>query len=115
MNTSILQRLSFLFTLLCLTAALAVHPDAAAAAAPTHAATAAAPAPAQAPSASAAPAKDDHAAAGASAATSDDEFNDDSDQAGPRRLAQPDRVSSRLDIGNITKTTTSSASVIPAI
>ena len=57
MNTSILQRLSFLFTLLCLTA-LAVHPGAAAAAA-----------------------KDDQAAsAAAPSAPSDDDFNDDSDQ-----------------------------------
>lgn len=80
MNTSILQRLGFLFTLLCLTA-LAVHPGAAAAAAPTHGATAAAPAAAQAPSTTAAPAKDDHTAASAAAGTSsDDEFNDDSDR-----------------------------------
>ena len=78
MNTSILQRLGFLFTLLCLTA-VAVHPGAAAAAAPTHGATTAAPAPA--PSTSAPPAKDDHAPASAPAATSsDDESNDDSDQ-----------------------------------
>jgi uncharacterized RDD family membrane protein YckC len=79
MNTSVLQRLGFLFTLLCLTAALAVHPGASAAATPTHGATATAPAPA--PSTTAAPAKDDHAPASAPAATSDDdENNDDSDQ-----------------------------------
>jgi uncharacterized RDD family membrane protein YckC len=65
MNASILQRLGFLFTLLCLTA-FAMHPGAAAAAAP-------------APS-TAAPAKDDHAASAAAPSASSDEFNDDSDQ-----------------------------------
>lgn len=64
MNIVILRRLSFLFTLLCLTA-VAAHPRAAAAAAP-------------APS-TAAPAKDDHASAAEPAASTDDEFNDDSD------------------------------------
>ncbi len=39
MNTSILQRLGFLFTLLCLTA-VAAHPGAAAAAAAAHGASA---------------------------------------------------------------------------
>ncbi len=73
MNTSILQRLGFLFTLLCLTAVVA-RPGAAAAA-PAHGASATtAPAPS-----TAAPAKDDHAAsAAAPSASSDDEFNDDS-------------------------------------
>ncbi len=74
MNTSILQRLGFLFTLLCLTA-VAAHPRAAAAAAPAHSATATAPA-----ASTAAPAKDDHASASAPAASSDDEFNDDSER-----------------------------------
>jgi uncharacterized RDD family membrane protein YckC len=72
MNTSILQRLGFLFTLLCLTAVV-VHPGAAAAAT-AHSATAA-PAPS-----TAAPAKDDHASATTPAASSDDEFNDDTDR-----------------------------------
>jgi len=77
MNTSIWQRLAFLFTLLCLTA-VAVHPDfAAAATATARSATAAAPAPA--PS-TAAPAKDDPAAATAPAAPTDDAFDDDSDR-----------------------------------
>ena len=77
MNTSILQRLGFLFTLLCLTA-FAVHPGAAAAAAPAHGASATTTAPA--PSA-AAPAKDDRAASAATPSTSsDDESNDDSEQ-----------------------------------
>ena len=73
MNTSLLQRLGFLFTLLCLTA-VAVHPGAAAAAT-THSATAAAPAPG-----TAAPAKDDHGSAATPAASSNDEFNDDADR-----------------------------------
>jgi uncharacterized RDD family membrane protein YckC len=73
MNTSILQRLGFLFTLLCLTA-VAVHPgDAAAAAA--HSSTSTAPAPS-----SAAPPPHEHASATAPAASTDDEFNDDSDR-----------------------------------
>jgi uncharacterized RDD family membrane protein YckC len=72
MNTLILlRRLSFLFTLLCLTA-VATHPGAATAAAAAHSATATAPAPS-----TAAPTKDDHASATAPAASS--EFNDDSD------------------------------------
>src|ERR1700679_3485673 len=57
MNASTLQRLGFLFTLLCLTA-VAVHPGAAAAA----------------------PDKDDHAPASAPAAPTDDSFDDDSDR-----------------------------------
>jgi uncharacterized RDD family membrane protein YckC len=76
MNTSILQRLGFLFTLLCLTA-FAMHPGAAAAAAPAPGASATTTAPA--PS-TAAPAKDDHAASAAAPSASSDEFNDDSDQ-----------------------------------
>ena len=79
MNTSLLQRLGFLFTLLCLTA-VAVHPGAAAAAATAHSATAAAPAPNAAASGTAAPAKDDRAPATTPAASSDDEFNDDTDR-----------------------------------
>ena len=73
MNTSIMQRLGFLFTLLCLTA-VAAHPGAVAAAAkPSPAATP--------PAAStAAPDKDDHPSATAPAASSDDAFDDDSDQ-----------------------------------
>jgi uncharacterized RDD family membrane protein YckC len=73
MNTSILQRLGFLFTLLCLTA-VAVHPGAAAAAAGKHSAPATAAAPLSAPP------QDDHASATAPAASTDDEFNDDSDR-----------------------------------
>jgi uncharacterized RDD family membrane protein YckC len=72
MNTSIWQRLGFLFTLLCLTAVV-THPGAATAAAAAHSAatTAAAPAANTAP-----PAKDDPA----SAASPDDAFDDDSDR-----------------------------------
>ena len=76
MNASILQRLGFLFTLLCLTA-LATHPGAAAAAA-AHSTTATAAA------SSAAPAKDDQASATAPAtapaADADDASDDDSDR-----------------------------------
>jgi uncharacterized RDD family membrane protein YckC len=84
MNTSTLQRLGFLFTLLCLTT-VAVHPGAAAAAATAHSA-ATAPAPSTtapntaAPSTAASPAKDDHASATSPAASSDDDFNDDTDR-----------------------------------
>jgi uncharacterized RDD family membrane protein YckC len=74
MNTSILQRLGFLFALLCLTA-VAMHPGAAAAAG-AHSATAAAPAPS-----AAAPAKDDHAPATvpATAPAAPSAFDDDAD------------------------------------
>jgi uncharacterized RDD family membrane protein YckC len=75
MNTSIWQRLGFLFTLLCLTAVVA-HPGAAAAATAHSAATTA---PAPAPDTAAQP-KDDHASATAPAASSDDEFNEDADR-----------------------------------
>jgi uncharacterized RDD family membrane protein YckC len=85
MNASTLQRLGFLFTLLCLTA-VAVHPGAAAAA-PAHSATAAAPAASSAAAGSAAPDKNDHAPdkndhapATAPAAPTDDAFDDDSDR-----------------------------------
>jgi len=71
MNTSIMQRLGFLFTLLCLTVVL-LHPGAAAAA---HSATAAAPA----PSSTATPSSDDHASPTTPPA-SDDAFDDDSDR-----------------------------------
>jgi uncharacterized RDD family membrane protein YckC len=77
MNTSLWQRLGFLFTLLCLTA-VAVHPGAAAAATAHSAAAATAPSPA-APN-TAAPAKDDHPAATTPAVSSDDDFNDDTDR-----------------------------------
>ena len=76
MNTSTLQRLGFLFTLLCLTA-VAVHPGAAAAAAAARSATAA---PGTAAPSTAAPANDDHASATTPADSSDDEFNDDTDR-----------------------------------
>jgi uncharacterized RDD family membrane protein YckC len=84
MNTSILQRLGFLFTLLCLTT-VAVHPGAAAAAATSHSAAAAPASSTAAPSAvapnsAASPAKDDHASASSPAASSDDDFNDDTDR-----------------------------------
>jgi uncharacterized RDD family membrane protein YckC len=72
MNTSILQRLGFLFALLCLTA-VAVHPGDAAAA-PAHSAPPTAPAPS-----SAATPTEEHGAAAPTAST-DDEFNDDSDR-----------------------------------
>jgi hypothetical protein len=78
MNASTLQRLGFLFTLLCLTA-VAVHPDAAAAA-PAHSSTAAAPAASSAATGTAAAAKDDHAPATAPPAPTDDAFDDDSDR-----------------------------------
>jgi uncharacterized RDD family membrane protein YckC len=78
MNTSILQRLGFLFTLLCLTA-VAVHPGAAAAST-SHSATAAATGPSTAAPNTAAPAKDDHPSATSPAASSDDDFNDDTDR-----------------------------------
>ena len=83
MNASTLQRLGFLFTLLCLTA-VAVHPGAAAAA-PAHSATASAPAAAGSAAGStaartAAPDKDEHAPATAPAAPTDDAFDDDSDR-----------------------------------
>jgi uncharacterized RDD family membrane protein YckC len=74
MNTSILQRLGFLFTLLCLTA-FAVHPGDAAAAATSHSAAATAPAPS-----SAATPPHDPASATPPAASTDEEFNDDSDR-----------------------------------
>jgi uncharacterized RDD family membrane protein YckC len=74
MNTSILQRLGFLFALLCLTE-VAVHPGAAAA---STARSAAAGAPA--PSTAAPPAKDDHSSATTPAVSSDDDFNDDTDR-----------------------------------
>jgi uncharacterized RDD family membrane protein YckC len=70
MNTAILRRLSFLFTLLCLTA-VAVHPGAAAATA--HSSTASTPS-------TVTPPKDDHAPATAPAASADEAFDDDSDQ-----------------------------------
>jgi uncharacterized RDD family membrane protein YckC len=75
MNTSILQRLGFLFTLLCLTA-VAVHPGAAAAST-ARSATAAATGPG--PN-TAAPPKDDHPPAATPAVSSDDDFNDDTDR-----------------------------------
>jgi uncharacterized RDD family membrane protein YckC len=78
MNASTLQRLGFLFTLLCLTA-VAVHPGAAAAA-PAHSATAPAPAASSAAAGTTAAAKDDHAPATAPAAPTDDAFDDDSDR-----------------------------------
>jgi uncharacterized RDD family membrane protein YckC len=78
MNASTLQRLGFLFTLLCLTA-VAVHPGSAAAST-AHSATAAATGPSTAAPNTAAPAKDDHASATSPAASSDDEFNDDTDR-----------------------------------
>ncbi|HMH30279.1 MAG TPA: RDD family protein [Steroidobacteraceae bacterium] len=78
MNTSILQRLGFLFTLLCLTAVV-VHPGAAAAST-SHSATAAATGPGTAAPNTAAPAKDDHSAASTPAVSSDDDFNDDTDR-----------------------------------
>ena len=73
MNTSILQRLGFLFTLLCLTA-VAVHPGAAAAST-AHSAAAAATGPS-----TAAPAKDDHPPTTTPPVSSDDDFNDDTDR-----------------------------------
>jgi uncharacterized RDD family membrane protein YckC len=73
MNTSIMQRVGFLFTLLCLTAVVG-HPGAAAAAG-AHSATATAPTPS-----TAAPKKDDPSSATTPAASSDDDFNDDTDQ-----------------------------------
>ena len=88
MNTSILQRLGLLFTLLCLTA-VATHPGAAAAAATAHSTTAAPAAPSAASSSTAsstaasstaAPGKDDHAAATTPAVSNDDDFNDDADR-----------------------------------
>ena len=88
MNTSILQRLGLLFTLLCLTA-VATHPGAAAAAATAHSTTAAPAAPSAAssstasstaPSSTAAPGKEDHAAATTPAVSNDDDFNDDADR-----------------------------------
>ena len=78
MNASTLQRLGFLFTLLCLTAVV-VHPGAAAAA-PAHSATAPAPAASSAAAGTTAAAKDDHAPATAPAAPTDDAFDDDSDR-----------------------------------
>ncbi len=82
MNSSILQRLGFLFTLLCLTA-VAAHPGAAAAAAATRSATAP-PASSTAPSSTAsstvARPADAPASATAPAAPADDDFNDDSDR-----------------------------------
>jgi uncharacterized RDD family membrane protein YckC len=71
MNTSIMQRLGLLFTLLCLTAVV-MHPGGAAAAA-AHSATATAPAPAPAPT------PDDHASPSTPPA-GDDAFDDDSDR-----------------------------------
>jgi uncharacterized RDD family membrane protein YckC len=74
MNSLILlRRLSFLFTLLCLTAA-AAHPGGAAAAAKHSAPAGAAAAPG-----AGAPAEDEHTSATAPAVT-DDEFNDDADR-----------------------------------
>jgi uncharacterized RDD family membrane protein YckC len=78
MNTSLWQRLGFLFTLLCLTA-VAVHPGAAAAST-AHSAAAAATAPSTAVPGTAAPAKDDHPPATTPAVSSDDDFNDDTDR-----------------------------------
>jgi uncharacterized RDD family membrane protein YckC len=78
MNASTLQRLGFLFTLLCLTAVV-VHPGAAAAA-PVHSATAPAPAASSTAAGTSAAAKDDHAPATAPAAPTDDAFDDDSDR-----------------------------------
>ena len=72
MNTSIMQRLGFLFTLLCLTAVV-MHPGAAAAA-PAHSATSPAPAPN-----TGAPTPDDHASQSTPPA-GDDAFDDDSDR-----------------------------------
>ena len=74
MNSSIWQRLGFLFTLLCLTAVVA-HPGAATAAASAHSATTTAAAPA---ANTAPPAKDDPASA--TATSPDDAFDDDSDR-----------------------------------
>ena len=73
MNTSIMQRLGFLFTLLCLTAVV-THPGDTAAAAAAHSATSPAPAPN-----TVAPAQDDHPSATTPAA-GDDAFDDDSDR-----------------------------------
>jgi uncharacterized RDD family membrane protein YckC len=74
MNSLILlRRLSFLFTLLCLTA-VAAHPGGAAAAAKHSAPAGAAAAPG-----AGAPAEDEHTSATAPAVT-DDEFNDDADR-----------------------------------
>jgi uncharacterized RDD family membrane protein YckC len=72
MNTSIMQRLGFLFTLLCLTAVV-MHPGAAAAAT-AHSATSPAPAPN-----TGAPTPDDHASQSTPPA-GDDAFDDDSDR-----------------------------------
>jgi uncharacterized RDD family membrane protein YckC len=82
MNSLILlRRLGFLFTLLCLTA-VATHPGAAAAAAGKHSApaTAAASPSASEPPSAGAPPQDNHASATAPAASTDDEFNDDTDR-----------------------------------
>ena len=76
MNILILRRLSFLFTLLCITA-LAVHPDPVFAKRVTPPAAAAAPAPAS--SSAASSAADDQASSNAPAATTDD-FNDEPDR-----------------------------------
>jgi uncharacterized RDD family membrane protein YckC len=86
MNMMILRRLSFLFTLLCITA-LAAHPGAVFAKRVTPPAAATAPAPASSAAASgnaasgnaAASAADDQGSSNAPAATSDD-FNDEPDQ-----------------------------------
>jgi uncharacterized RDD family membrane protein YckC len=72
MNTSIMQRLGFLFTLLCLTAVV-MHPGAAAAAT-AHSATSPTPAPN-----TGAPTPDDHASQSTPPA-GDDAFDDDSDR-----------------------------------
>jgi hypothetical protein len=77
MNTSLLQRLGFLFTLLCLTA-VATHPGAAAAAG-AHSATATTSAPSTATPSTAAPTQEDHSSASPPPA-SDDAFDDDSDR-----------------------------------
>ncbi len=81
MNIFLLRRLSFLFTLLCITA-LAVHPAAVFAKRTTPPAAATAPAPASSTAASstaASSAADDQASSNAPASTTDD-FNDEPDQ-----------------------------------
>jgi uncharacterized RDD family membrane protein YckC len=89
MNILILRRLSFLFTLLCITA-LAAHPAAVFAKRATPAAPATAPAPASSTAASSA--ADDPASSSAPAAATDD-FNDEPDQSD--RSDRRNRIESR--------------------
>src|SRR5258708_9809664 len=94
MNIFLLRRLSFLFTLLCITA-LAVHPAAVFAKRTTPPAAATAPAPASSTAASstaASSAADDQASSNAPASTTDD-FNDEPDQ--NDRSARRNRIESR--------------------